>query len=126
MVYRDPTDLPVTTSSSGSDYYTVDGAYIATENPADVAYTYLLRYWTKFNLATTLTNTVLDDNPDVYLYGALLESIGYTQDTTNLQLWTGRYEQGISEALAYNTATRGRVLLRSDRCAPRSNIYRGE
>jgi len=126
MIYRDPASLPVATSSSGSTYYTVDGAYIATENPADVEHTYTLRYWAKFDLQTTSTNTVLDNYPDIYLYGTLLASVGYTQDTSNLQTWNELFEQGIREAMTHTTATRGRALLRSEFGANRSSINRGE
>ena len=126
LTYLTPDKLPVTTGNGGSDYYTVDGAYIATENPADQAYTYTLRYWTKFDIATTTTNTVLTNYPDVYLYGTLMASIPYTQDNSQFDLWNGLFEQGIREALSETNATKGKALLRTEFGGSRSNILRGD
>lgn len=126
LIYRTPDQLPVTTDNGGSDYYTVDGAYIATENPADQAYIYTLRYWTKFDIATTTTNTVLTNYPDIYIYGTLLASIPWTQDGTQFDLWNGLYEQGIREAIQDTNATKGKATLRTEFGGHRSNILRGE
>jgi len=126
LIYVNPESLTVTTSNGGSDYYTVDGAYIATENPADVAYTYTLRYLTRFDLATTLTNTVLTNYPDVYLYGALLASAPYTLDTQNVGLWSGLYEAALKEAMTHSTATKSKAMLRTDFGGHTSNILSGE
>jgi|SRR3990167_6170089 len=126
VIFRDSADLPVTTTNGASDYYTVDGAFIATDNPADMAYSYTLRYLTRFDLATTLTNVVLDSYPDVYLYGALLASAPYTRDESSVALWSALYESSLKEALTHTTATKGKALLRTDFGAARSNILRGE
>lgn len=126
LIYRTPEDLPVTTWNSSSDFYTVDGDYIATENPADIAYSYTLRYWTKFDLETTLTNTVLTNYPDIYIYGTLLASIPWTQDGTQFDLWNGLYEQAIREAMSDTNATKGKATLRTEFGGQRSSILRGE
>ena len=126
MIYRDASDLPVTTSSSASDYYTVDGAYIATENPANIAYTYTLRYFTLFDLVTTLTNTVLTNYPDVYLYGTLMASVPYTGDQSNVNMWNELYENAMKEAVTHTIATKGKATLRTEFGTARSKILRGE
>lgn len=125
MIYVNPEALEVTTTSSASDYYTVDGSYIATENPADIAYTYTLRYLTTFDLATTLTNTVLTDYPDVYIYGVLSESISWTQDFDRLAVWQGKFEQAIKEAISDTNATKNKAMLRTEFSGSRPNIIRG-
>jgi len=125
LTFRSPVDLPVTTWNSQSDYYTVDGQTIATENPADQAYTYTLRYLSAFDLQTTLTNTVLTNYPDVYVYGACLASIPWTRDKAQFELWSGLYEKAIKEAQNDTTKTRGRALLRTDFGRLGSNILRG-
>ena len=125
LVYRTPYDLPVTTTNGGSDYYTVDGAYVATENPADIAYTYTLRYWTRFALATTSTNTVLTNYPDAYLFGALVESCSYTQDQSQLGLWMSKFDAAIKEAMTDTTKTKGTATLRTEFGGSRPNILRG-
>jgi hypothetical protein len=125
LVFRSPVDLPVTTWNSQSDFYTVDGQTIATENPADQAYTYTLRYLAKFDLETTSTNTVLTNYPDVYVYGACLASIPWTRDVKYFDMWSGLYEKAIREAQNDTTKTRGRALLRTDFGSRGSNILRG-
>lgn len=125
LEFRSTADIPVTDWSSQSDYYTVDGANIATENLADQAYTYTLRYYTNFDLATTLTNTVLTNYPDMYIYGTLIASVPDTRDTSMLELWTGLYEQALKEAMSDTVATRSKAALRTEFGARRSNIFRG-
>ena len=125
LIYRNPSDLPVTEDNSGSDFYTVDGAFIATENPADIDYEYTLRYWTKFDLATTLTNTVLTNYPDIYIYETLAASVPWTQDDSKLGLWQSLAERGYSEAMADTRKTKGKATLRTEFGGDRANILRG-
>ncbi len=125
MLYMQPDLLPVTTTNGASEYYTVDGAYIATENPADVAYTYTLRYQTKFNLETTSTNTILDNYPDIYVYGSLLASIPFTRDYKNFDVWSALYNNAIDEAMTDSNVTRRKALLRTEFGGSRPNILRG-
>lgn len=125
MLFMQPDLLPVTTTNGASEYYTVDGAFIATENPADVAYTYTLRYQTKFNLETTSTNTILDNYPDIYVYGALLASIPFTRDYKNFDVWNALYNNAIDEAMTDSNVTRRKALLRTEFAGSRPNILRG-
>ena len=125
MLFMQPDLLPVTTTNGASEYYTVDGTFIATENPADVAYTYTLRYQTKFNLETTSTNTILDNYPDIYVYGALLASIPFTRDYKNFDVWSALYNNAIDEAMTDSNVTRRKALLRTEFAGSRPNILRG-
>jgi len=125
LIYRTPEDLPVTTWNSSSDFYTVDGDYIATENPADIAYSYTLRYWTKFDLETTLTNTVLTNYPDIYIYGTLVASTAWTQDMSQLQFWAQQRDEAMAEAMADTRQTKGKATLRTEFGGSSPNILRG-
>lgn len=125
LIYLNAGDLRVTTTNGESTYYTVDGAYIATEHPADAAYTYTLRYLTKFDIATTSTNTVLTNYPDVYLYGALVESVSLTRDFESLGAWQQKFDIAIKEAQTDTTATKSKVVLRTEFGGTRSNIIAG-
>lgn len=127
LTFRDTLDIPVTENNSGSSYYTVDGAYIATENPADSAYTYTLRYLPKWDIATTLTNTVLNNWPGAYIYGTLLASIGYTRDLSQQGYWQSEYNKSIAKAMKDTVRTKGQASLRCDDFfgSPRNSIYRG-
>lgn len=125
LTYVNPEGLPVTTWNSSSQYYTVDGTNIATENPADQAYTYTLRYLKTFNLASTSTNTVLTDFPDIYIYGALVASVPYTRDDSQLVLWNNLFEQAMKEAISDTNATKSKANLRTEFSHDRPNIFRG-
>jgi len=126
LLYRLPQDMPVTSDNGQSDYYTIDGSDVATENPADQAYTYTFRYLSKFDIATTSTNTVLTNYPDIYIYGTLLASTSYTRDLSMVQMWQGMYDEGIREAMRDTQRTKSKQALRTEFNAPRSNILRGE
>lgn len=127
MIYRNAAELPVTENNAPSDFYTVDGSNIATENPADTAHTYTLRYVTALDLATTLTNTVLTNWPKTYLFGALLQSMAYTRDLSQAQFWQSEYDKAISKAMRDTNITKGKQALRCDQflASSRTNIFRG-
>lgn len=125
LIYRAPNDLPVTDTNGGSDFYTVDGDNIATENPADIAYSYTLRYWTKFDIASTSTNTVLTNYPDIYIYGTLVASTAWTQDMSQLQFWAQQRDEAMAEAMADTRKTKGKATLRTEFGGSRPNIIMG-
>ena len=125
LIYRAPNDLPVTDTNGGSDFYTVDGDNIATENPADIAYSYTLRYWTKFDIASTSTNTVLTNYPDIYIYGTLVASTAWTQDMSQLQFWAQQRDEAMAEAMADTRKTKGKATLRTEFGGSRPSIIKG-
>ena len=61
----------------------------------DVAYTTSMLYLKKIdNLSTTNpTETMLAENPDIYLYGALLEAEPFLMNDARVQLWAGMLER---------------------------------
>lgn len=124
--YMLPTQLPVTTDNGQSEYYTVNGTNIETENPADQAYTYTLRYFINFAIATTSTNLLLTNYPDIYLYGALLETAPYLRDNNALPMWQNRFDLAVKEATSESARTKSRAPLRTDLAIQRGgNILRG-
>jgi len=127
IMYRNAAELPVSDTAGPAQFYTIDGAFVATDNAADVAYTYTLRYLTNFDLATTLTNTVLTNWPKVYLFGALLQSIAFTRDYAQQQYWQAEYDRAIAKAMKDTVATKSKQTLRIDSffAARRNNVYRG-
>ena len=112
--YMLPTQIPVTDFKGQSFYYTVNGTNLETENPADLAYTYLLRYFINFDIAATDTNLLLTSYPDIYLYGTLLESAPFLQDTTAFQIWQNRFDVAVQEAISESNRTKARAPLRTD------------
>ena len=127
IVYRDAAELPVSDTSGPAQFYTIDGNYVATDNLADVAYTYTFRYLQNVDLETTLTNTVLTNWPKIYLFGALLQSVGYTRDYSNQVYWQAEYDKAVTKAMRDTNATKSKQTLRVDGffAARRNNVYRG-
>jgi hypothetical protein len=55
-------------------------------------------YWAKFqNLSgTTTSNWVLQNAPDVYLYGALMEMEPFLQNDARIAVWAAGYDRAIN------------------------------
>lgn len=114
LEYRLPSQLPVTNFNGFSSFYTVSGSNIETENPADQAYTYNLRYFIDFDIAATSTNLLLTSYPDIYLYGALLESAPYMRNSNDLQMWQNRFDLACKEASVESASHKAKASLRTD------------
>jgi hypothetical protein len=63
----------------------------------DTTYSTQMTYWQRVeNLSDTVTtNWLLRDRPDIYLYGALLESAPYLKDDQRLGLWGSEYDRRV-------------------------------
>jgi len=66
----------------------------------DVTYTATHIYYTSLAQmsADSDHNWILDSHPDLYLYGALLESVSLIQDDPRIALWQQRYDRAFAEA----------------------------
>jgi hypothetical protein len=110
-----PEELPVTTSAGCPTYWTVDGANLAFERPADIARTVTLRYRGGFKLSDAApTNALLTKYPDIYLYGALLQSAPWLRDTDSLPLWNEMFNQAVREINATESRSRAAAPLRTE------------
>lgn len=75
--------------------WAIDGTNIDFDRVLDAAYPFRLRYRQKFNLATTSTNWLLTNHPDVYLAATLMWGAGYNEDWSNGSIWKGILEEAI-------------------------------
>jgi hypothetical protein len=94
------------------------------EAVADTTYSFTLRYRKRLTLATDLTNSVLTNHPDAYLYASLMQSAPFIRDDAQIVTWKTLMDDAISEA---NTqSTKSKQLLRTDiGGAGITNILRG-
>jgi hypothetical protein len=97
LEFRLPEDMQVMDANGQSEYWTIDGAVIKTDTPADIAYTYTLRYKAAYDLASSSTNTLLTKYPDLYLYGSLVEAGADTKDGELVQMSAGRFNEALRE-----------------------------
>jgi hypothetical protein len=74
----------------------------------DSAYTVQLAYYAKIPPLSdsNTTNFVLQDAPDVYLYGALIHSAPYLKDDARLQVWGGLYASALASFQSSSDNTR--------------------
>lgn len=100
IIYKTPTELPVTSNVSAiPNYFTVDGANLAFDCKADIAHSLTFRYIKKLNLSeSATTNAILEEYPDIYLFGSLVELSKYTQDMEMLQSSQQFFNQALQEA----------------------------
>lgn len=65
----------------------------------NTTYTTQMIYWRKVDVlsGSNTTNWLLDDHPDIYIYGALVHTAPYLKDDPRLQVWSALLEKGISE-----------------------------
>lgn len=95
-------------------FYTIEVGSIAFESPCDVAYTFTFRHKKGYDIASTLTNSVLTNFPAVYLYGSMREASIFAQDDKNIEKYEALYQQAITEAQRLETANKTLAMLRQD------------
>ena len=126
LPFRLPTQMQVYSENGPSSYWTYDGTVIKTDVPADQAYTYTLRYKADFDIASTSTNALMTNYPDLYLYGALIEAGNDRVDQTALALYEKRFARALDECKKNEHANRAAAKLRTDIAGSyRSNIIMG-
>jgi len=107
--------LPVTDSPGCPRFWAIDGLSLAFECPADVARPVTLRYRGGFRLTDDVpTNALLTKYPDVYLYGALLQSAPRIRDNDSMMIWQAMYRQAVKEINATESRARAAAPLRTE------------
>jgi hypothetical protein len=76
----------------------VDGTLLYAPVPDD-DYSLKLQYWRKVSAlsASNESNWLLEDHPDVYLYGALVAASPFIKDDERVLLWKGLLDEAINE-----------------------------
>jgi len=92
----------------------IDGTNIAFERPCDQAYTFALRYLGVLDLATTLTNLVLTEYPDLYLFGACCEAGPFLRDNDLLTIFDTRFKEALAQAKAKESSNKAAVTLSTE------------
>lgn len=87
-------------STSGRPRYfaVVDGQLLLAPTPDDDYTLEVIYYEALTPLSSTVsTNSVLRDNPDIYLYGALAEAEPYIKNDERVALWKGNFNEAVEE-----------------------------
>lgn len=102
MTFAPNDTMNTTTASAGTplEFSMVSGANIENFRFAPVpsaSMTATLEYYTKLPFFQTDgdTNWILDDHPDLYLYGSLLQATAYLQGDQRLGVWAQAYSSSL-------------------------------
>ncbi len=81
------------------EFYTVVGEEFQFVPPPDTTYALQLTYWQRLAAlsVTNASNWVLQDHPDAYLYGALVQSAPYLKDDGRLTMWGTLFTQALDD-----------------------------
>jgi len=99
---EDLSELRVALTGTGKPYYftLIGGASNQLEvlRSPDQTYTSSIIYYTRIPALTdsATTNWLLTNNPDIYLFGALVEAEPYLKNDERMPLWTSRLEQALT------------------------------
>ena len=79
--------------------YTIKANELFLGPSPDAAYTMEMAYYRKFPALSTITTTneMLTDNPDVYLYGSLLEAEPFIKNDNRIQAWGTSFYKAITD-----------------------------
>lgn len=89
--------FPVQNNAGRARYWSIDGTNIVLDRVLDGAYTFRFRYNQKFNLATTSTNWLLTNYPDVYLAACMAWSGAFDEDWVNAGPWKQTLDEAIPD-----------------------------
>ena len=101
LEYRNPHTLDIHRSNDANGkplYYSVIQDNLEFAPVPDSEYTLEIVYYQKVPaLSVHTTNWLLDNHPDAYIYGTLLQSPVYLGHDERITLWLGRYNQIIEQ-----------------------------
>jgi hypothetical protein len=78
-------------------FYTLVGGQIQLAPAPDGTYTAEMDFYEKLDIATDLTNWLLENAPRCYYYGALMEASAYLVNDKRVQVWGSLLETAIRE-----------------------------
>jgi hypothetical protein len=91
-------------------FYAITGSTITFETEADATYTINLRYYEKWDIETDVTNWLLTNAPDAYLFGSVAEAAMLLRDSELLQIAIGRRDAATDWVLKSDSRTKSRTL----------------
>lgn len=99
---------PVTVTSAKPTHYRHSGDTFQFFPAPDKEYTFTMEYFKKIPALSdsNLTNWLIDEYPDAYLYGALVEAVPYLADDSRLPIWAGALSQTMQAINAESEAAR--------------------
>lgn len=92
-----PGQMATQTASGEPTAWTVDGANLAFDRPADSAYSLMFRMLGNFALSdSSPTNWLLTNHPEAYLAASMIEAETFMKNAEEVATWTVRLERAIA------------------------------
>lgn len=101
-------------AKSRPQYYAINGDNITFPNLSDATYSLLFRMVKGYAIATTSTNTLLTNHPEVYLYGAAMYAAPYIKDDKRIPTWKTYFGEALEEIKRIDARTKSAVGLRTE------------
>lgn len=116
FIAMEASQLPINDDQPGMPlYWAVDGENIAFDRPADQAYPLIFRYVQSLYLSEAApTNVLLEKNPDLYLYGALVHSAPYIMDDARIGTWKAMFDDALRQVAAEASRSKSIAPLRTE------------
>ena len=87
------------TASDRPQFYSFEGDSFRFRPTPNSSYTATLVYYKAFDpLATTPSNTLLTNHPDIYLYGSLSEAASFLMDNELISLYVALFDKALMSA----------------------------
>jgi len=88
---------PTATTAGRPDVCAFSGQELHVYPTPDAAYTVEMIYQRRIPALSDAapSNWLLDQSPNLYLYGALIESVSFSRDTAALDMWARQYESAL-------------------------------
>lgn len=103
--------LDINSTSGNPEFYSVTSR-INFESAASSALNYTMIYYKALDLATNITNDVLTNHPNLYLFGSLLQAEMYLKNDKRINSWHELYNKAMMKANSRSADSL--VKLRSD------------
>lgn len=101
------------TTSGRPTRWAIDGTNIDFDRPLDSAYPFRFRYRQRFALATSSTNWLLTNHPDVYLAASIVWGSAYNKNLAEASAWKQLLDEAIP-SIKSSIAQSKRATLRVD------------
>lgn len=95
-------------------FYTIIGLELKIYPVADQAYTGELTYIKRLAAASTITNWILTDYPDAYLYGSLVQSAPYLKEDSRIQTWATLFTAALDDICNADPMPSDKTMLRTE------------
>jgi len=117
MSPEDYWDRYVSTTTGTPEVFTIEADNLQLGPIPDAAYQFDVLYYKQPGALSTTAHPTFTANPDLYLFGALVEAQPYVKDDKRFPLWQARFQNALDEARRKDQADRhsGSILrIRTD------------